>query len=358
MSLVINVTDLATRVATEAKSLRTLLNGNQPTLAGLTTTNKTNLVNAINEVSAAVQNASGINDAATATTSSWSSSKTASEIDTRVAAVVDASPDALNTLNELAAALGDDPNFATTVSTALGNRVRFDAAQTLTGPQQAQARTNISAGTSSLALGTTGTTAKAGDYQPTAANITDASATGRSVLTAADAAAARTAIGAGTSNLALGTTSTTAKAGNYAPPDASSTVNGLVRLTGDLGGTATAPTVPGLAGKVDSTDTRLTNSRTPTAHATTHATGGTDVLTPAAIGAAAATHTHTATALTDSTATGRAVLTAVDAPAARSAIGAGTSSVAIGTTTGTAADAGAVGATETDFVALFNAGLV
>jgi len=51
----------------------------------------------------------------------------------------------------------------------------------------------------------------------TSADITDATATGRSVLTAANAAAARTAIGAGTSNLALGTTAGTAKAGDYAP---------------------------------------------------------------------------------------------------------------------------------------------
>jgi len=33
-------------------------------------------------------------------------------------------------------------------------------------------------------------------------------------------------------------------------PDASTTVKGIVQLAGDLGGTATAPTVPGLAGKV------------------------------------------------------------------------------------------------------------
>lgn len=50
-----------------------------------------------------------------------------------------------------------------------------------------------------------------------AADITDSTATGRQILKALDAAAARAAIGAGTSNLALGTTSTTAKAGNYAP---------------------------------------------------------------------------------------------------------------------------------------------
>ncbi|WP_139811899.1 hypothetical protein [Prescottella equi] len=49
------------------------------------------------------------------------------------------------------------------------------------------------------------------------ADLSDATATGRSVLTAADAAAARSAIGAGTSSLTLGTTSTTALAGDRAP---------------------------------------------------------------------------------------------------------------------------------------------
>jgi Major tropism determinant N-terminal domain len=44
--------------------------------------------------------------------------------------------------------------------------------------------------------------------------IADSTATGRSLITAADAAAARTAIGAGTSSLAIGTTGTTAMAGN------------------------------------------------------------------------------------------------------------------------------------------------
>lgn len=50
-----------------------------------------------------------------------------------------------------------------------------------------------------------------------ASNITDSTATGRSVLTAVDAAAARTAIGAGTSSLIIGTSGTTAKAGNWVP---------------------------------------------------------------------------------------------------------------------------------------------
>ncbi|MEK5378085.1 head fiber protein [Paenibacillus sp. FSL P2-0173] len=48
-------------------------------------------------------------------------------------------------------------------------------------------------------------------------SITDASDIGKTVLKAADASAARTAIGAGTSNLKVGSGAGDAKAGNYAP---------------------------------------------------------------------------------------------------------------------------------------------
>ncbi|MXE59258.1 tail fiber protein, partial [Escherichia coli] len=44
-----------------------------------------------------------------------------------IAAIVDSSPDALNTLNELAAALGNDPNFATTMTNALAGKQPKDA---------------------------------------------------------------------------------------------------------------------------------------------------------------------------------------------------------------------------------------
>lgn len=43
-------------------------------------------------------------------------------IQTAIAALVDSSPAALNTLNELATALGDDPNFATTVTNAIAGK--------------------------------------------------------------------------------------------------------------------------------------------------------------------------------------------------------------------------------------------
>lgn len=189
MPLVTNLQTFATRVATEFKAIRVVTGA----LVNLTTTEKTSLVGAINEIKAASLNAGAqINDTTPGTGTVYSSSKTEAHVAERIAALVAGSPALLDTLDEIAAALGDDPAFATTMTTALGNRVRYDAAQTLTGPQQVQARANI---------------------------------------------------GAGTSNLALGTTNTTAKAGDYTPADATTGAKGLVQLAGMLGGTAASPTV-------------------------------------------------------------------------------------------------------------------
>ena len=67
------------------------------------------------------------------------------DVDAAISALVDSAPATLNTLDELASALGDDANFATTTSNALGNRVRFDASQSLSSTQKTQARSNIGA---------------------------------------------------------------------------------------------------------------------------------------------------------------------------------------------------------------------
>ena len=53
-------------------------------------------------------------------------------VDAEVAAVVDAAPGALDTLNELAAALGDDANFSTTVTNSIATKVA-KAGDTVTG---------------------------------------------------------------------------------------------------------------------------------------------------------------------------------------------------------------------------------
>lgn len=175
MSLVTVISNLATRIATENKAIRTLLNGNVPDLSSLTTTDKTNLVAALNELKVSIGGAGAvINDTAASTVTVYSSTKTVAAIDAATAALISSAPGTLDTLKELADALGSDPNFATTTATSLGNRVRVDAVQAFTGPQQAQGRANIGAGvgSSNLAIGlATGTAADAALVGDTTTNF-------------------------------------------------------------------------------------------------------------------------------------------------------------------------------------------
>jgi hypothetical protein len=53
-------------------------------------------------------------------------------VDTSVSNLVDAAPGALDTLNELAAALGDDPNFSTTITNSIATKLAL-AGGTMTG---------------------------------------------------------------------------------------------------------------------------------------------------------------------------------------------------------------------------------
>ena len=93
-------------------------------------------------------NGAGIDDDAgsTVTTATWSASKIAGEIAGAIAALVDDAPTALDTLKELADALEDNDDVVQGLVTAVGNRVRFDTAQTLTTAQQNTACSNIGVG--------------------------------------------------------------------------------------------------------------------------------------------------------------------------------------------------------------------
>ena len=71
----------------------------------------------------------------TIATQSWVGSQsyaTTSYVTTQINNLIDAAPGALDTLNELAAALGDDPNFATTVTSSIAGKVS-KAGDTMTG---------------------------------------------------------------------------------------------------------------------------------------------------------------------------------------------------------------------------------
>lgn len=114
---------------------------------------------------------------------------------------------AINELRAGLAAGGTVTAAAITDATAIGRNI-------LTGADGPTIRGLIGAGTSNLQLGTTSGTAKAGNYAPAWGEVSSKPAFMGVGTTAAEA---RDAIGAGTSTLALGTTSTTAKAGDYQP---------------------------------------------------------------------------------------------------------------------------------------------
>ena len=75
-------------------------------------------------------NTNKITDLGTPTASADAASK--SYVDTKVAAVVDSAPGTLDTLNELAAALGDDANYASTTTAAIATKLPL-AGGTMTG---------------------------------------------------------------------------------------------------------------------------------------------------------------------------------------------------------------------------------
>ena len=120
------LSSLITSIKTETKAIRTIMTGTNNGTASSLDTTATNIISAINEVKITADAAAGggvaINDASTSGTTVWSSSKTNSEIAAQLNTAIDGAPAALDTLNELAASLGDDPSFAATMTTALGNK--------------------------------------------------------------------------------------------------------------------------------------------------------------------------------------------------------------------------------------------
>lgn len=82
---------------------------------------------------------------------------------------------------------------------------------------------------------------------------------------------------------------------------------------------------PASIGAVATNDARLTDSRAPTGHAISHASGGTDAITPASIGAASASHSHVLANISDAgTAASRNAPASGNATAAQVVLGSDT----------------------------------
>lgn len=141
MSLATRIESLVLRVAQEFNDVRAKA-GN---LANLTTTDKSSLVSAVNELKTAVMSASAIDDQNTATTTTYSSSKIVSLLDALKTEILGGADAAYDTLQEIQQLLQNGTSGLDALLAAVNHRVRFDAAQTLTDAEKAQARSNIGA---------------------------------------------------------------------------------------------------------------------------------------------------------------------------------------------------------------------
>lgn len=140
---------LASAIGADVK----LLTAAHGDLTALPTTAKTNLVAAIAEVYALANADAGlvINDAAGNgdTTVVWSADKVFDAIEAAKVAtkneLLDGAGGAYDTFKELQDLLVGNADAVAALTTAIGNRVRFDQAQVLTSEQQGFARGNIGA---------------------------------------------------------------------------------------------------------------------------------------------------------------------------------------------------------------------
>ena len=149
-------------------------------------------------------------------------------------------------------------SYATTTALTNGLATKLDASQKATASGVASLDANTRVPTGQLGTGTaSGTTYLRGDGTwatvsggtVTAASITDSTTVGRNIITATDAAAVRSTIGAGTSNLALGATASTAAAGNHTHTKADVGL-GNVDNTADASKPVSTATQTALDGKV------------------------------------------------------------------------------------------------------------
>jgi hypothetical protein len=247
--------------------------------------------------------AGGFTVSGLATPSANSDAATKAYVDTQVSSLVDSAPGTLDTLNELAAALGDDPNYATTITNALAGKLSLSGG-TMTGA--------IAMGTNKITgLGTptAGTDAATKDYIDTQTTSAGASAT----------AAALSANAAATSATSAATSATSA-ANSYSAV-VGLTGAGILRDMGTITETdTTSSTYLNIATIATSASNSATAAATSATSAAASATAAATSATSAATSATSAANSATAAATSATSAANSATAAANSAASAASAI--------------------------------------
>ena len=219
---------------------------------------------------------------------------TASDVDSSIGAaiadLVDSAPSTLDTINELASALGDDANFAANVISSIGTKAsQSDLDNTLS---IASAALPKAGGTMTGALitaasvsGAAGLNIPAGTA-PTSPNNGDIWTTTSAMLVRINGTTYTLATTAGSLQVANNLSDVANAATALAALGGVATTRTITAGTGLSGGgdLSANRTLSVLYGTTSGTaaqgnDSRLSDARTPTAHASSHASGGSDALT-------------------------------------------------------------------------------
>jgi hypothetical protein len=248
-------------------------------------------------------------------------------VDAQIAATIDSAPAALDTLNELAAALNDDASFSTTVATSIGTKVA-KAGDSMTGAlsmgnnkiTDLATPTSASDATTKSYIDTLfgSTTSAAASATAAASSATSASTSATSAATSASSALT-SATSAATSATSAATSATSA----------ASTYSSVIGLTGagivrDMGSITDADTTSttyiNIATIAASATTSATSAATSATSASTSATSAASSATAATTSASSASTSASSAATSASSAATSATSAANSATAAASAI--------------------------------------
>jgi hypothetical protein len=275
--------------------------------------------------------AGGFTVSGLATPSANSDAATKGYVDTQVSNLVDSAPGTLDTLNELAAALGDDPNFATTITNSIATKLSLSGG-TMTGA--------IAMGSNKITgLGTptASTDAATKDYIDTQTTSAGASAT----------AAAASASAAATSATSAATSASSAAA-SYSSV-LGLTGSGIVRDLGSITDTDTtsstylniATIAAAAATSASSASASQSAAATSATSAATSATSAANSATAAATSATSAAASATAAATSASSASASASAAATSETNAATSATSAANSASAAATSATSASASA-----------------